>query len=144
MQPREHTDGLVNAFRDGRAALRLSTTPRSRCGWARLQAVGWALHAAPCVAGAHSVDLQLRVDAPPGAGGGADPRPRTLRMHDTADMFTLLHQERPGHGGRDAMGRCRNEVTGAAGRARSISHWRWSRRGGAARGELLQKRLAQQ
>ena len=98
--PREHTDGLVNAFRDGRAALRQHYAAQS-LRLPRLQAVGWELHADP-EAGAHSVDLQLRVDAPPGAGGGADAEPRTLRMNLTADMFTLLHQELKA--ARDAMG----------------------------------------
>ena len=98
--PREHTDGLVNAFRDGRAALRQHYAAQS-LRLPRLQAVGWELHADPEAAAAHGVDLQLRVQPPPGGGGGADGEARTLRLALTADMFTLLYRELKA--ARDAM-----------------------------------------
>jgi hypothetical protein len=93
--PKEHTEALVGALRDGRAALQQHLADASlRLG--KLEALRWRVHEDAGSARAHSVQLHLGVLEQPHQGGPGDasaPALRSLDFRVDADTLALLQAE---------------------------------------------------
>ena len=95
--PKEHTEALVAALRDGRAPLQAHLADAS-LRLARLESLRWRVHAADAsdpTKGAHSVELRLGVrDQPaPTASLDAPPALRALGFRVDPDTLALLQAE---------------------------------------------------
>jgi hypothetical protein len=89
--PKEHTEVLVLALRDGRAPLQRHLADSS-LRLSRLEAMRWQVHEDPGAAGAHEVQLQMALRAQATASV-PEPPARTLDFRLSADSLTLLHAE---------------------------------------------------
>ena len=94
--PNEHTEALVLALREGRAALQAHLADIS-LALPKLESLRWRVVEDPGPAHAHAVELQLatRAQPPPGAHGAppAAPSARTLEVRLSTDTLTLLQTE---------------------------------------------------
>jgi hypothetical protein len=90
--PKEHTEALVVALRDGRAPLRQHLADAS-LRLSKLESLRWRVSEDVGSARAHAADLQLTVRAPAALGTSVAPPERLLKMRLSADTLSLLHAE---------------------------------------------------
>lgn len=98
--PKEHTDALVGALKDGRAALQTQLAAAS-LRLPKLEALRWRVHEDAGAAKAHSVEFHIGVREQAAAVGGADmgntktpaPALRGLEFRVDADTLAILNAE---------------------------------------------------
>lgn len=94
--PKEHTEALCAALRDGRAALQEHFADVS-LRMPRLESLRWRVHAdaSDAAGGAHAVELLLGVrdQPPPTSSASSTPPVRPLGFRVDADTLTLLQAE---------------------------------------------------
>jgi len=96
--PREHTDGVVKAYSEGRVAMQEHARTQS-LRQPRLSALAWQVVEDRSGAGAHAVELQLGVQAQ--ATAGSAPEAERLKVRMSSQTFELMHAELKR--GREAM-----------------------------------------
>ena len=93
--PNEHTEALVLALRDGRAAVQQHLAEAS-LALPRLESLRWRVAEDPGPTRAHAVELQLALREQAGGGGGgggASTTARALHLRLTPDAICLLEAE---------------------------------------------------
>lgn len=89
--PKEHTEALVAALKDGRSPLRAHLAEAS-LRLPKLEALRWRVHEHTGDAKAHSVELHVGLRDQPALGADAA-QPRSIGFRVDADTLTLMHAE---------------------------------------------------